>query len=93
MPDEEHPFGQAIPHDHLHDHLHPHDHHEVSEHSSDDDDHHEHHHNYNLHLQLNFDLPCLVNLDLEKLSNDALTRYQVRHQSLTYAPPVPPPNY
>lgn len=106
LPDEDHPFGKAIPHDHLHHHDH-HDHHEMNEHApshdeshhqtnsaaSDDEHHDHHHHSHGMHAQLNCDLPCSRDLNLQKRCCEALTYYHVTHQSLTYSPPVPPPNH
>ncbi|OGT73778.1 MAG: hypothetical protein A3H44_02695 [Gammaproteobacteria bacterium RIFCSPLOWO2_02_FULL_57_10] len=101
LPDEDHPFGQAVPHEHLHDHNHQvideHSHgHDSGEHqravTGSDDHSQEHHHSHGVHVQLNCDLPYSLNFNLPKPGCDALTDYHVTHQSLTYAPPVPPPN-
>lgn len=102
LPDEDHPFGQAVQHEHRHHHAHE----QVDEHSHKhghdaeqqqflssaiDEDHDEHHHEHATHVQLNCDLPCSLNLIIQKHGSDALTAWHVSHQSLTYAPPVPPP--
>ncbi|GEM_PF-536129 len=112
LPDENHPFGKAVQHEHLHHHahrdMHEQLHEQVHEHSPEhshnagqqqsdspaiDDDQHEHHHEHATHVQLNFDLPSSLSLIIQKHGSDALTAYHLTHQSLTYAPPVPPPNH
>ena len=109
LPDEDHPFGQAAPHEHLHHHAHDredalddkrqsHKHSHGGDHQQTgsltmDDDPQEHHHEHATHVQLNCDLSCSLSLVIQKHLSNALTDYHVAHQSLTWAPPVPPPNH
>ena len=94
MPDEHHPCGIAVPHDHLHQHLHD-DHHEVGDghaHEDSADNFHEHQHNHSFNFQLNVDIPVLSTLDFFKPDTPSITPYQLDDCSLSYAPAVPPPN-
>lgn len=105
MPDEHHPFGKAIQHDHLH--QHSHDHHDdlaidldngydheqnISSHNDSAGEFHDHHHKHGINIQLNMDLPGLFSLDLYKTDSPPATPYRLHHNSLSYAPAVPPPN-
>lgn len=94
MPDELHPFGKAVPHDHLHQHLHD-DHHEVGDgHEPEDStkDFHEHQHEHGINIQLNVDIASLTALNFYKPDTPSITPYQLGHSSLSYVPAVPPPN-
>lgn len=99
MPDEHHPFGKAVPHDHLHPHLHDNHHHAGDDHSHDVDhqnehatDLHEHQHKHGINIQLNVDIGGLFALDFYKPDTPSSTPYQLAHTSLSYVPAVPPPN-
>ncbi|MDO9476792.1 MAG: hypothetical protein Q7L07_08765 [Pseudohongiella sp.] len=99
MPDELHPFGKAIPHDHLHQHVH--DHHDDLEHAHDHHspaqpdggiEFHEHQHNHSISIQLNMDVPVTFAFDFHNTEPHPATPYRNGHRSLSYAPAVPPPN-
>ena len=101
MPDEEHPYGQAVNHENLHHHSHHDDHHndhrdhQVVTGNVTDSAHHdenEPHHEHGVHIHLNMDLPQTISLDLQPQVGQALPGYQLHHHNQTYSPPVPPPN-
>ncbi len=101
MPDEHHPWGQAYQHDYLHHHSHDHERQGTSlttliaDHTDalqvEHDEHHEHH-EHGAHSHMNMDLPQTVGLEFRRTASQALTLYELHHQSQTYTPPVPPPN-
>jgi hypothetical protein len=75
MPDEQHPFGKAIPHEHHH----SHEHHDSKQQGSaaqheNPGEFHDHHHNYGINIQLNMDLPVLVALDFHKAETHPITQ-------------------
>jgi hypothetical protein len=103
MPDELHPFGKAIPHDHLHDHLHQHGHDHHHDHDQTNDHYgtapqdtsvelHDHQHNHSISMQLNMDVPVTFAFDFHNPDPHPATPYLDGHNSLSYAPAVPPPN-
>lgn len=99
LPDEQHPLGKAIHHDHHHVH---HDHHDqdhnnhvepdgAAPHESAGDTH-DHQHKHGVSIQLNMVVSGLCALDFYKSDSPALTPYRLDHNSLSYAPAVPPPD-
>jgi hypothetical protein len=56
------------------------------------DDFHEHNHKHGIYIQLNVDIPALTAFDFYKPDTPSVTPYQLDHNSLSYAPAVPPPN-
>jgi hypothetical protein len=101
MPDEEHPYGQAVNHENLHHHAHHDDHHsdyhdhqvasgDIMEPGHHDEN--EPHHEHGVHIHLNMDLPQTISIDLLPQGSQAVASYHLVHQSQTYSPPVPPPN-
>lgn len=99
MPDEQHPFGKAIPHEHHHFHD---DHHDQNhnnhaeqvnaEHHEPAGDAHDHQHKHGISIQLNVDVPGLFAPDFYKTDSPPVTPYRLDHNSLSYAPAVPPPD-
>ena len=70
MPDEQHPFGKAIHHDHHHSHADEHGHDHTNPAGSDvkaqheaAGDVHDHQHKHGINIQLNMDIPGLLALD------------------------------
>ena len=99
MPDEQHPFGKAVHHDHHHshadDHSHDHNNHWGQDSSAPHEitgDVHDHQHKHGINIQLNMDMPGLLALDFYRADCPPVTWYRLDHNSLSYAPAVPPPN-
>lgn len=61
-------------------------------HQDSPDDFHDYHHKHGINIQLNVDIPVLVALDFYKPDTPSITPYQLDHNSLSYAPAVPPPD-
>jgi len=99
MPDEQHPLGKAIQHNHHHahadDHSHDHDNYlgpdSAAQHEAAGDVH-DHQHKHGINIQLNIDIPGLLALDFFRADSPPVARYRLDHNSLSYAPAVPPPN-
>lgn len=61
-------------------------------HQDSTDDFHDHHHKHGINIQLNVDIPVLSALDFYKPDTPSITPYRLDHNSLSYAPAVPPPD-
>ena len=105
MPDEQHPLGKAVHHDHhhWHDNDHGHNHSNHADHNNHVEqnnaaqietagDLHDHPHKHGSNIQLNMDAPGLFVLDFYKADAHPVTPYRLDHSSLSYAPAVPPPD-
>ncbi len=98
MPDEAHPFGTAVNHEHLHHHSHDKQPHASDQHSpvnSDQAQVHDEldpHHEHGMHIQLNMDLPSIVVFEFRNQTRQQFIASYLSGKSQIYSPPVPPPN-
>jgi len=83
IPDVEHPYGHTVSYDHTGEHL---------THTGHADDH-EQHHKHGTHIHLGAFIPYSLNFALQPLVHHAPSQHKFLHPSLTYSPPVPPPNH
>lgn len=79
IPDAEHPYGHTVNYDHGDD--------------SDQDVDGEQHHKHGMHVHLGCALSYSLNFSVQTVPDQALSSCKFLHQSLSYTPPVPPPNY
>ncbi len=101
IPDEDHPYGQALEYEHHHQHGDAVANHNQHDHADEPlpladsligDEDHEHSHKHGVHVHLNCDLPYSLSFSIDPAATLRPAFFQSLHQGLAYAPPVPPPN-
>lgn len=50
------------------------------------------HHNHGVHVHLSVALPYSISFSFENADNDQVAAWQPAYGSMSYSPPVPPPN-
>lgn len=88
MPDAEHPYGHTVSYDHEDEGRQNADGRSVDGSSVDNE-----HHKHGMHVHLGCVLPYSLNFSVQTVPDQSFSTCKFLHQSLSYTPPVPPPNY